>query len=220
MTDGSFFAALCAENAEIHEAGLRHPTVLAIGAGSLPPATFRHYIEQDYAFLTRYIRVIAQAVAASPDLPTARRLADLLHSTLALEVDGLAALYASFDGDPSTLDAVEPSPTCQAYTDHLLASAAGGDLFVTLSSVLPCQWGYREIGRALHERGLPPDPRFARWIEDYASDAYGELVDWLVARFDELAETAGAWQRSEARRVFKISARYELAFWEMAWTMS
>jgi len=218
VTTGSFFASLTTANAATHEAALNHPAVLGIGDGTLPEATFRYYIEQDYNYLLRYIKVLAQAVAASPDLATATKLAELVSSTLSVEVGALIELYAAFGGVRDELDAVRPSPTCQAYTDHLLATAAGGNLFMLLASVLPCQWGYQEIGHHLRQRGLPDDPRFARWIEEYASDEYGTLVDWLVRRFDELAAIESEATRAAARQAFALSTYYEHAFWEMART--
>ena len=218
MRVDSCFATLTAENAASHAAALNHPAVLGIGDGSLPEETFRYYIEQDYTYLLRYIRVLAQAVAASRDLPTATTLAELVHSTLSIEVGALIELYVAFGGVREALDTVRPSPTCQAYTDHLLASASSGNLFVILASVLPCQWGYREIGHHLRGRGLPDDERYARWIEEYASDEYGALVDWLVCRFDELAASDSQSNVAAAREVFALSTHYELAFWQMAWT--
>jgi thiaminase/transcriptional activator TenA len=212
----SAFVALCRDNDGLHRAALHHPVVRAIGDGSLAPETFRFYLEQDYQFLLRYARVLAQAVSASPDLPTARRLADLLHATLAVEIDALVDLYATFDGDPDRLERTAPAPTCQAYTDHLLASAASGELLVILAAVLPCQWGYREIGRDLARRGMPAHPGYARWIEEYASDAYSALVDWLTERFDQLAAGAGYPALERAATAFELSSRYELGFWEMA----
>ncbi|HEX5166035.1 MAG TPA: thiaminase II [Thermomicrobiales bacterium] len=217
MNDGSFFATLAAENAATHAAGLEHPAVLGIGDGSLAETTFRYYIEQDYNYLRRYIRVLALAVAASPDLPTATRLAELVSATLSVEVGALVELYAAFGGNRAELDAIRQSPTCQAYTDHLLATATGSNLFVIMASVLPCQWGYREIGHHLLRRGLPADTRYARWIKEYASDEYGDLVDWLICRFDELAATESATTRQSAREAFALSTHYEHAFWEMAW---
>jgi thiaminase (transcriptional activator TenA) len=218
MAQTSFFAVLCDDNAAIHHTGMAHPMIRGIGAGSLPEETFRFYIEQDYQFLTRYIRVIAQAVAVSPDLPTATQLVNLLHGTLAIEIDALVELYEAFGGQREQLDTVPPSPGCQAYTDHLLTSASSGNLLVILASILPCQWGYREIGRHLLREGLPDDTRFARWIQEYASDEYGGLVDWIIDRFDDLAAEASPADRERARTVFALSTRYELGFWEMAWT--
>jgi len=219
VSHDSFFATLTAENAAGHQRALAHPSVLGIGDGTLPEPNFRFYIEQDYNYLLRYLRVLAQAVAASTDLPTATKLSELVNSTFALEIDALIDLYVAFGGERDALDHTRRAPTCQAYTDHLVATAAGGNLFVILSSVLPCQWGYREIGRHLQRRGLPDDPRYARWIAEYASDEYGSLVDWLVCRFDELARDQSTTTLQAAREAFALSTYYEHRFWEMAWTM-
>ena len=218
MQAGSFFAELTAENAAGHQAALNHPAVLGIGDGSLPESTFLYYIEQDYNYLVRYIKVLALAVATSPDVPTATRLAELMSSTLSIEVGALIELYAAFGGVREALDATPPAPTCQAYTDHLLATSTSGNLLVILAGVLPCQWGYREIGYHLRRRGLPDDGRYARWIEEYASDEYGALVDWLVCRFDQLASGESEANISAARHAFVLSTHYEHAFWQMAWT--
>ncbi|HYI14385.1 MAG TPA: thiaminase II, partial [Thermomicrobiales bacterium] len=130
----------------------------------------------------------------------------------------LIDLYAAFGGGRDALDTTRPAPTAQAYTDHLLATSTTGNLLVILASVLPCQWGYREIGHHLRRRGLPDDERYARWIEEYASDEYGSLVDWIVCRFDELATGESDANIAAARHTFALSTHYEHAFWQMAWT--
>jgi thiaminase/transcriptional activator TenA len=218
MPHESFFEHLCRANAEIHHACLTHPMVQGIGAGNLPDSTFRFYIEQDYQYLVRYIRAQATAIACSPDLPTARRLAELVHGTLSLEIDGLIALHADFGGGPADLESCQPAPACRGYTDHLLACAASHDLLLILASMLPCQWGYRDIGQTLLAAGLPQDTRYGQWIQDYASDEYSDLVDWLIERCNALAANASAERLARAEEAFHLSSRHELAFWEMAYT--
>lgn len=216
MSD-AFFTKLTDLTADIHHRTLQHKTVLAIGAGTLPEETFRYYIEQDYQFLTRYVKVMAYGVVASRDLAVTTRMSELLHSTLAVEMDALRDLYGQFGGRPDDLETIPRSPTCAAYTNHLLAAAAEKDLLVTLASILPCQWGYREIGRSLKAQGLPDDERYAAWIEEYADEEYGTLVDWVIEKLNELALSAGAHQRDRAQEVFQLSAEYEHRFWTMAW---
>ena len=212
----TFFGQLCAECHDLHTGSLTHPVVQAIGVGTLPLAGFRAYLEQDYLFLLHYARVLARAVDSAPDRATMTRLAELLYSTLAVEVDALRALYARCDGDPACLDTTIPTPVGRHYTEHLLATAAGGSLLVTLAAILPCQWGYREIGRALAADGLPAEPRYAAWISEYASDEYGALVDWALERFDALSLTASAAERERARVAFRASSAWELRFWDAA----
>lgn len=217
MVDQSLFLELRQQTETIHHRTLNHKTVLGIGAGTLPDETFRYYIEQDYQFLRRYVQVLALATAASRDLLATARLAELLHNTLAVEIDALRTLYGSFGGVVSTLDDVPRSPTCAAYTNHLLSIAAEHDLLLTLAAILPCQWGYREIGRSLKHLGLPDDERYAAWIEEYAGEEYGTIVEWVIDYFDRLALDAGTSVRARAAEAFALSAEYEYRFWEMAW---
>jgi thiaminase/transcriptional activator TenA len=214
----SFFDSLIAdpENAAMHHACLEHPVVRGIGTGDLPDEVFRGYIEQDFLFLREYIRVLARGIAASPTLDAATLLADLVHSTLSLEIGSLRKLYAAFGGDPDTLDAGDKRATTRAYTDHLLAASAEGSLAVILASILPCQWGYRDIGQHLAAQGLPTDDRYAHWIRDYSSSEYGTLVDALITTLSALATTSGERELQRCRDVFAASAVYEHAFWEMA----
>jgi thiaminase (transcriptional activator TenA) len=215
----SLFELLTTHTRELHGKTLSHRTVQGIGNGSLPEAKFRYYIEQDYQFLTRYVQVMAFGVTASNNLNTTTRMAELLHSTLAVEMHALRDLYKGFGGDPKDLSKISRSPTCAAYTNHLLSIAAERNLLLILASILPCQWGYREIGRSLKARGLPADERYAAWIEEYADQEYGELVDWVIETLDRLAEVAGDAAIDRTFEIFQLSAEYEYRFWDMAWNM-
>ena len=215
-TGESFFATLCAANADLHHASMTHPFVAGIGAGSLSDDAFAAYLAQDYLFLAQYVRAQALGAASSPDLALMGQMVALLHSTLAEELDNLIALYEQFGGTRAALAATEALPACQAYTDHLLTTAHAGSLFWTLASMLPCQWGYGEIGRALQSAGLPQDPRFRQWIAEYAADSYHELVADVIERFDALAAEESIYARERAAQIFRLSSRHELAFWEMA----
>ncbi|MEZ4571157.1 MAG: hypothetical protein R2849_12695 [Thermomicrobiales bacterium] len=179
----------------------------------------RFYLEQDFQFLLRFVRVLSIAASSAPDLESMAQLGKLVTSTINDEIDALRALYERFGGDPRALDDIQPSPTCEAYCNHLLASVYERDLLVSLAAVLPCHWGYHDIGLHLMKNGLPDEGRYAAWIEEYASDEYGELVHWVIGRFNELGESAGRHQLDAATRAFDLSCRYELGFWEMAWNM-
>ena len=217
-TGATLFDELRRSTSTVHLNTLSHPMVLAIGRGDVPDAIFRYYLEQDYQFLERFVRVLALGVIAAPDITGMRPIVELLHSTIAVEIDALCGLYASFHGDPDTLDDFSPTPTCRAYTNHLLAAAYQHDLLVTLAAILPCQWGYGDIGRTLLSSGLPADTRFAAWIEEYASDEYHELVGRSVTQLNELGAKADTTRVERALESWAASAQYELEFWEMAWS--
>jgi thiaminase (transcriptional activator TenA) len=212
-------AGLRAAAGEIWEAQHRHPFVRGIGNGTLDLERFRFWIRQDYLFLIEYSRLLAMAIARAPDLDTMRRFADLVHETLYKEMD----LHRSYSTDlgisAADLEREKMAPTTRGYADFMLRTATVGDFAELIAALLPCMWGFNEIGRHLAEQGLPNSEHYARWIQMYASDDFTTLVAWLRELTDRISTdlSNASWDRM--RDVFLTSSRYELSFWEMAWTL-
>jgi thiaminase/transcriptional activator TenA len=202
----------------IWEAQHKHPFVRGIGDGSLDEEKFGFWLRQDYLYLIDYSRLFAAAVLKAPDLETMTAMAEMVHAILHMEM-GLHRSYAEgFGITAEDLERETKAPTCQGYTDFLLRTATTGDYVELLAALLPCMWGYAEVGQRLAEQGLPDDERYARWIGMYAGEEFAALGVWcrsLVNRFGEgLPEEA----RKRVEEAFITSSRYELAFWEMAWS--
>jgi thiaminase (transcriptional activator TenA) len=212
-------ADLRANADEIWEAQHSHPFVRGIGDGTLDRKRFRFWIRQDYLFLIEYSRLLALATARAPDLDTMRKFAGLLHDTLHEEMD-LHRSYSADLGIPAAdLEREKMAPTTRGYTDYLLRTATVGDFAELVAALLPCMWGFNEIGRRLAEHGLPDDEHYARWVKMYASDQFTALVDWLRELTDRISTNLPPESRDRIRETFLTSSRYELAFWEMAWTL-
>jgi thiaminase/transcriptional activator TenA len=109
------------------------------------------------------------------------------------------------------------APTTRAYTDFLVRVAATGDFAELAAALLPCMWGFSEIGQALKSRPPPPQPHFTRWIETYADPGFAGLAQWCRELVDRLATGAPAPQRRRMEEAFLTSSRFEYLFWEMAW---
>jgi thiaminase/transcriptional activator TenA len=116
------------------------------------------------------------------------------------------------------LERVVKAPTCQAYTDFLIATAANGDLLDALAALLPCAWGYRDVGQAIAARGIAAHNPYRDWVGMYAGPEYSEFVDWCIAITDRLGEQLPMWRIDQLARIFRTSTRYEAAFWEMSWS--
>lgn len=199
------------------QAQFAHPFVRGIGDGSLDPAIFAVWLRQDYRFLLDYARVFALAAARAPDAATSARFATLLRETLTTELDLHRAAAAEFGITAEELEREEKAPTTQAYADFLLRTAALADFAELAAAILPCMWGYSWLGRQLAARGIPAEPRYARWIALYAGDDFADLAAWCREIVDAAAAGAGAAARDRMASAFLLSSRYELAFWEMAW---
>lgn len=193
-----------------------HPFVRGIGNGTVNLDQFRHWVKQDYLFLIEYCRLFGLAAARAPDLATLTRFAQLLTATATVELELHRVYCREFGISETELEREPLAPTTRGYTDFLLRVAALGDFAELAAALLPCMWGYSEIGQELKARGLPEEPRCRAWIEMYADPAFAALSDWCRALVDRLAEAIEPDQRQRLIDAFLTSSRYELRFWDMA----
>jgi thiaminase (transcriptional activator TenA) len=161
------------------------------------------------------VRLFALTAARAPDTDTLGRLVDLAHATFHQELSLHRAYTAEFGLAEVDLDLAEKSPVCAAYTDFLLRTAATADFAEVLAALLPCMWGYSELGRALAAAGLPAEPRYRRWIETYADPAFAALAAWCADLMDRSADGLPAARLAACERAFVTSLRHELAFWDV-----
>lgn len=203
--------------ADVWQAMHDHPFVRGIGDGSLDPARFRFYMRQDYLFLIEYGRLLAMGCARAPRLDWMERFADLALSTLRTEMDLHRAYAEEWGISRIELEQERPAPVTCAYTDFLLRTAVLGDFAELVAALLPCMWGYSELGQRLRHNGLPNDPRYARWIEMYAGDEFADLARWCSELCNEVAADAPEELKRRMQEAFFTSSRHELDFWESAW---
>ena len=194
-----------------------HLFVRGIGDGTLDLQPFLHWVRQDYLFLIEYARLLSTAAARAPDLESMGRLAQLAQATLETEMALHRSYAARFGISGEELAREAMAPTCRAYTDFLVRVAATGDFAEVVGALLPCMWGFSELGLALKRRGLPPEPRYAEWVEMYASPEFTDLAEWCRGLMDRTAEGLSEARRRRVTEVFLTSSRYEYLFWEMAW---
>jgi thiaminase (transcriptional activator TenA) len=211
----SFSAELRAAATAIWEAQHEHPFVRGIGDGTVDVERFKRWVRQDYRFLIEYCRLFGLAAARAPDLATLRWFAELLRTTAVTEMDLHRSYAAEFGISATELESEEMAPVTRAYTDFLLRTAATNDFAEVTAALLPCMWGFNEIGLRLAERGRPADERCAKWIDTYADPEFTRLAGWCRELVDRLAEEVGQPVRERMREAFLVSSRYELAFWDV-----
>jgi thiaminase/transcriptional activator TenA len=214
----SFADELREASAPVWEAQLSHPFVRGIGDGTLPEDRFRFYIRQDYLFLIDYGRLLALAAARAPRLTWMRRFAALAESVLETEMD-LHRQYAARWGITSEqLESETTAPATDAYCDFLLRTASLGDFSELVAALLPCMWGYAEIGASL--AASPPDHEgYAEWIAAYASDDFAQLAAWCRELTDAAAADVAGPGRRRMHNAYRASTEHELSFWDQAFRL-
>jgi thiaminase (transcriptional activator TenA) len=184
------------------EEQLRHPTVVGIARGDLDPEVFRAWLEQDYLFLVDFVRVFSRLAWQAPQehLPD---LVDLAHSTWHEELSMHRELAEPFG---ARLDSAVKSPECTAYTSFVVEAAA--EYGRGLAGMLPCMWGYSELGRRLAQ-DPPRAPRYRRWVDTYADPDFAGLAQRCAQMLDEADPDP-----SVAEEAFLAGMRHEVAFWD------
>jgi thiaminase (transcriptional activator TenA) len=203
--------------APVWEAQHAHPFVRGIADGTLPEAKFRFYIRQDHRFLIDYGRLLALAAARAPRLAWMRRFAALAQSVLEVEMELHRELAASWGVTEIAMEEEPAAPATAAYCDFLLRTAALGDFAELVAALLPCMWGYAELGSRLAAGRRPAHEGYAEWIDLYAGEEFARLAAWCREVVDQVGATVTGEAIERMHAAFLASSEHELAFWEAAW---
>ena len=191
-----------------------------IGDGTLPLERFQYYMAQDYVFLVEFLPSHRTGRGQDRGPGDMAWFSRLLHETLNTEMSLHVSFCEDFGITEGELRETAPSPTTQAYTQHLVRSGYSGSAGEVAAAILPCSWGYSEIGRTLEDRGLPESqPLYCRWITMYSSAEFAELAEWLRGFLDRTAAEGGEAERKRMEEAFTTSSRFEYMFWDAAYRM-
>jgi thiaminase/transcriptional activator TenA len=211
----SFTADTWTRTADLRKAVEDSVFLAELGAGSLDPATFRHYLEQDTIYLAGYARALSLLAVRAPGPESAGFWAGSAHGAASVEVS-LHADLLSGGRLPGPTGAVHASPTTLGYVSYLVSTAATAPYAVGAAAVLPCFWIYADAGRRLasHAR-LVADHPYTRWVAAYDSAEFHASVDQARRLVDEAALAAPA-DVEAMHDAFAVATRYEWMFWETA----
>jgi thiaminase (transcriptional activator TenA) len=146
-----------------------------------------------------------------------RRFAGLSQSVLETEMALHVGFAERWGIGRDELEAEPAAPATAAYTDFLLRTAALGDYSELVAALLPCMWGYAEIGARLASAGVPSHAGYAAWIAVYADPEFQALAAWARELTDAAGADAGPGAHARMHAAFRASSEHELAFWEAAW---
>lgn len=210
----SFFTQIKHDSPE-WESYIDHSFVRQLADGSLPKACFQHYLQQDYAFLIQFTRAWALALYKSRNLEEMRDAQAGINAMLDLEI-GLHIDYCQQWGiSEADLAKVEESPACVAYTRYVLDCGMTGGLVDLYAALLPCIYGYAEIGQRLNQLTPVADNPYQPWIDMYASDEYQAVANAAKTKFNWLCKEVSASKLEQLQYIFRTATRMEVAFWQM-----
>ena len=197
-----------------------HPFVKGIGDGTLDQEKFRWFLLQDYLYLFDYARVFAWGVIKARDPALMRTFSANVDAILGGEMKTHRAYMARMGITEEEVFRVQPALSNTSYTHYMLAVAAAGGPAEIIAAILACSWSYAEIGGSLAKvPGAADHPFYGEWIRGYAGEEYHKTNAALVELMEELAAGCTEAEYARLEDIFVTCSRYELGFWEMAWTL-
>lgn len=189
---------------------LGHRFLIETRDGTVAHDTFANWMRQDYLFVEAAIPFIA---ALMPKGPVEHRAAlGQALPVLEKELELFRERAAKVGVD---LTDVKPTFTNHAYVQFLLASAYTRSYAEAFTVLYVAEKAYYDSWMVVRQ-GIEPASVWYPFVENWTSDAFAAWVGYLQQELDRLADGAGSAERAGMAELFEITARYELAFWEMA----
>ena len=191
---------------------IEHPFLQRTRDGTIPFETFATWIRQDYLYADGAVPFISVLIAKAPEQHRAMLTGVLSMLQKELELFRERAAAAGVDFDDLT-----PTFVTHAYIQFLLATAYRESYACGFTVLYATEKAYHDSWREVLcgiDRASPWFP----FVENWGGVAFAAYVAHLEEELDELASDAGAAERARMAELFDLTVRYELAFWDMAWS--
>ncbi|MCH7906963.1 MAG: TenA family protein [Chloroflexi bacterium] len=208
-------AELKTAHAGLWEAATHHRFIEELGDGSLPIEKFRRYLIQDYVFVNDLSKVLGIAEAKAPDIAAARPMAEFQSALMGAEDALFLRAFESLGIAQNEWRTATPLPTTAAFGDFLVRTAYEGGFEEVCAAFAVTEGVYMDWGQRLADSGAEPANEFYReWIVLHTEKSLGPFVRFV----DGVVDDAPAAAVSRLSTVFERALRYEIKFWDMAYS--
>ena len=209
----SRFERLRERNRELWERVVEHDFARELGDDSLPLEKFQRYFVQDYAFFRDFVVLISLGIAKAPNMDAARPLAGFLNEILQGEEVLFTKTFESWGWPPERYRDAALGPTTLALGNLMGRTAYEGSFAEILTLLAVTEGTYLDWPARNAERGADPmTPIYRDWTAVHASPEFETFVRGLFDALDALTLTAE--QEEQVARLFEVTLRYELDFFD------
>lgn len=191
---------------------LSHPFLLRTRDGEIEEDVFATWMRQDYLFVEAAIPFMAALLAKAPEehREALAGAISALQKELRLFEERGEAVDVDLRADP-------PSFTCHAYIQFLLATAYRHSYAEGYTVLYAAEKAYHDSWKVV-KAGLEENSPWWPFVENWAGEEFASYVEYLEVELNRLAAEASAAERARMARLFELTTKYEIAFWEMALT--
>lgn len=211
---------LLAASSDIWAAYNEHPFVLGIQNGTLDKEKFRFYMIQDYLYLGEYAKTFAIGVAKATSLENAMlfsKYISVMNGELNVHSDYMSRLGVTQED----IDSAKRSLDNLSYTSYMLRVAYEEGEAEIIAAILACAYSYEVIAKKMVENNpaAVDDEFYGSWIRGYVSEEYSAENRVLIDKLESMTENYTPAQIEHLKDIFVACSRYEMAFWELSWSM-
>jgi thiaminase/transcriptional activator TenA len=191
------------------------PFITELANGSLDVEKFKYYLQQDAHYLEYFARSLAIIGAKVEDVNVMLDFVRFAEGAIIVE----RALHDSYFKEYNVGQRAAISPACSHYIHYLQSTAYSADVTVAMAAVLPCFWIYKEVGDHILKIQSGDNNPYQGWIDTYAGEEFGLLVDKAIRLCNEAAANATPAQQQKMTAAFITASRLEYMFWDSAYRL-
>jgi thiaminase/transcriptional activator TenA len=199
----------------VYEKIITMPFITELINGNLAIEKFEHYIAQDSHYLEHFGRTLSLIASRSHSIAHVLDFIRFAEGAIVVENALHASYFKEFNIDKNS----PVSPACHHYISYLLKETSMQAVEVATAAVLPCFWIYKRVGDYIYEHQNQQNNRYQKWIDTYAGEGFGLLVDKAIGICDELAANCTEHQQQAMTKAFLTSSMLEYMFWDSAWQL-
>jgi thiaminase/transcriptional activator TenA len=199
----------------VYEKIIHMPFITELINGVLDTQKFQFYIAQDSCYLEHFGRTLSLIAARAHRIEHVLDFIRFAEGAIVVE----NALHAGYFAKLGIDEGTPISPSCHHYTSYLLKEASLSAVEVAMAAVLPCFWIYKTVGDFIYKNQNTLNNPYQKWIDTYAGEEFGLLVEKAINICDEVAATCTPVQQRLMTDIFIMSCKLEYMFWDSAWRL-
>lgn len=189
------------------------PFIKELMAGTLELEKFKYYVAQDAHYLEYFARALSGIAAKVENVDTMLDFIRFAEGAVVVE----RSLHHSYFKQYKIDEQVAISPTCHHYIHFLQSTVYMSHASVGIAAVLPCFWVYKKVGDYIIANQTKGANKYQEWINTYAGEEFGLLVEKAISICDKAAEKSTPEQQQKMTEVFLTACRLEFNFWDSAY---
>jgi thiaminase/transcriptional activator TenA len=190
---------------------LGHRFVVECTDGTIDPAVYRTYLQQEFAFVETAAVSLGHAVTDAPSLDEISRFA---HAMYDLVTDQQEYFSNAFDElGVEACRTLDPLPETRHLSDIVYRGATASGYAESLAPMAAAEWLYATwCRRAASGGGSDPESLVAEWISLHSDPEFQDHAAWLCDELDRVGPTLSPERQRDVAYLFGRTVELEVAF--------